>query len=295
MPAPSRSWVFTAFNLALLPLLQASVPNGVRYLVMQEEVCPETGRQHYQGYVEFNSPVRMRKVKELLQDEAMHLEVRKGSRDEAREYAMKEETRVNGPYEFGTWIQGQGTRSDLASVKAAIDAGCSAMELCDADFTAWCKYRSSLDAYHSMRYMQGATFRVVSVHVRWGASGVGKSRWAADSYPGAYWVAPPRARSDGIWFDGYTDHTTIVLDDFDGWLPYRLFLRYTDGYPLLLPVKGSHVPARYDTVVITSNKHPRAWYDGCDWAPVERRLQSVVHEGCDYQAAGVRATCPGLH
>lgn len=52
------------------------------YLVGQREKCPETGREHIQGYVEFEHPQRMDAVKKAIGDAGAHLEVRKGTRDQ---------------------------------------------------------------------------------------------------------------------------------------------------------------------------------------------------------------------
>ena len=53
------------------------------------------------------------------------------------------------------------------------------------------------------------------VTVIWGETGVGKSRWASETYPDAYWK-PPNSK----WWDNYAQEEVIIMDEFYGWLPY---------------------------------------------------------------------------
>lgn len=45
----------------------------------------------------------------------------------------------------------------------------------------------------------------------------------------------------------------MVLDDYDGGLPYDTLLRLCDRYPMIVPVKGGHVPFLAKRVISTSN------------------------------------------
>jgi len=116
------SWTFTTFNVGeFTPPVESK---WFRYLVYQTEICPETGREHFQGYVEFTRSQRMKSVKDLCNDNTMHLEVRQGTREQARAYCMKEDTRKpgedNGPWEFGTWDISPGQRVDLSKARETI-------------------------------------------------------------------------------------------------------------------------------------------------------------------------------
>nr|WAE43040.1 MAG: replication associated protein [Cressdnaviricota sp.] len=102
----------------------------VKYVSWQLEVAPTTGQTHLQGYIEFNSPTTLANAKKVFGGEGtatareVHLEKRKGSRDQARDYSMKEDTREEGPWEYGTWTvsAGQGARSDLSRAVASVIA-----------------------------------------------------------------------------------------------------------------------------------------------------------------------------
>lgn len=121
MAKPLRNWCFTTYNLAGF-----KVPDEdprFRYCVYQAERCPETGNVHLQGYIEFNKAVGFGALKELCNDNTLHLEQRRGTRQEARAYCMKPETRYADPIEFGTWTGGQeGTRVDLNEARERIQS-----------------------------------------------------------------------------------------------------------------------------------------------------------------------------
>lgn len=105
----SRNYVFTCFDEhwhAPDPL-----DEKVRYVVYQLESSPTTDRRHLQGYVELTTSMRLKAVQKLLcLPVDTHMEARRGTRDEARAYCMKEATRVpgseSGPWEHGKWITG---------------------------------------------------------------------------------------------------------------------------------------------------------------------------------------------
>jgi hypothetical protein len=125
MPAPAgsrvRAWVATWNN-----------PNGTlrpedwdpapKYVVWQLEKG-ENGTPHYQIYAEFGQPVSMQQVKKNIHDTA-HLEKRKGTAKQARDYCMKEDTREDGPWEFGEYNEPQqGKRTDIEDLKDFILTG----------------------------------------------------------------------------------------------------------------------------------------------------------------------------
>jgi len=117
-----RNWCFTSFKVDSFPELSSQ---HVKYCVYQREICPETGKEHLQGYIELTKSMRMNAVKCMLEDDTLHLERRKGTRNQCRDYCMKEETRKEGtsPVEFGTFKSTQGQRTDLLQVYSAIKEG----------------------------------------------------------------------------------------------------------------------------------------------------------------------------
>nr|QKN88894.1 MAG: replication-associated protein [Cressdnaviricota sp.] len=85
------------------------LPEKLQYLVYQLETSPTTGKLHAQGYLEWKSTVRVSAVVTALQmPRTPHMEKRNGTREQARAYCMKEETRLAGttPKEYGEWRTG---------------------------------------------------------------------------------------------------------------------------------------------------------------------------------------------
>lgn len=117
-----RNWCFTAFTD--VTNLDWDNMRTVRYAVFQHELCPRTAQDHWQGYIEFTVATRMSAVKELLEDRSVHLEARRGTREQARAYCMKADTRFPGeePYEFGEWTGRQGQRTDLVEARKVIES-----------------------------------------------------------------------------------------------------------------------------------------------------------------------------
>ncbi len=125
-----RNWCFTENdaerNLERFTAVFGGTP--VSYAVFQTERGGSTGREHLQGYIELEKPMRLSEVKKLLGSDTVHLESRRGNRVQARDYCRKSDSRINGPFEFGTWAR-QGKRSDLASIAADIRHGTAIEDL----------------------------------------------------------------------------------------------------------------------------------------------------------------------
>lgn len=116
----ARAWCFTVNNPTFAP---EDLPAATyeRYVCWQLE-CGENGTVHVQGYVEFDRPVRLAALKRWLA--TAHFEKRHGTREQARDYCRKEDSRLAGPYERGDFAAGgAGTRNDLAEAVNALKEG----------------------------------------------------------------------------------------------------------------------------------------------------------------------------
>lgn len=72
----------------------------VVYCIWQAEVGEETGREHLQGYFVLKNRWFLDQVKANMHD-TMHLEARRGTHSQAKDYCRKADTRVLGPFRFG--------------------------------------------------------------------------------------------------------------------------------------------------------------------------------------------------
>lgn len=249
------------------------------YTVFQLEKCPTVNRHHWQGYSEFNCQLSTADFKRIVRELSIHVEPKKGSREQARDYCMKEESRAAGhsPHEVGEWRNvAQGKRTDLDAVKAFIDANplCSDFDLYDNFFSLCAKHMEFFRKYRAMR--QPKRTEMPEVHIFYGAAGTGKSKLASEMAPEAY------RKPAGKWWDGYNGEKDVIMDDFDpSTMPYLEWLKICDRYSLTVEVKGGH--CRVDQVkryFFTSNKNPADWYSACteyDSAAFSRRIFSLKH------------------
>lgn len=258
----SRSWCFTVNN-PLGPLDLSD--KQIRYSVYQLEVG-ESGTRHYQGYLELVTSQRMSYIKGILP--TAHLETRRGTRDQARAYCMKEDSRVEGPWESGEWISGQGSRQDLLCIRDLIKSGWPMREIAEEYFTTWVKNYRALDRY---RLMVGDMRNwMTELHIIVGPSGTGKSKLAHELCPNAYW------KPEGMYFDGYDGQEDIILDDFYGDISFKLLLNMADRYPLKVPFKGGFVNFIARRIIITSNVHYDRWYSQ-DTSALSRRITNLIN------------------
>ena len=95
------NWVFTWNNYNDKKAPQAWP--DMAQLVYQCEICPETKTPHLQGYVRFKKNKRFSAVKALDSDK-IHWELRRGTHEQARDYASKEESRDPGPLVRGSSV-----------------------------------------------------------------------------------------------------------------------------------------------------------------------------------------------
>lgn len=119
----SRSYCFTLNNPEEFEILDFPIssigPLETDLLILPElryaSYQLETGEGftlHFQGYLEFSKPQRLAALKKG-QFTFAHFEPRRGTREQAREYTQKSEGQCAGPWQFGTWSGGQGSRNDL--------------------------------------------------------------------------------------------------------------------------------------------------------------------------------------
>lgn len=254
-------------------LLQDDLPTFVRYIVGQKEIG-EHGTPHLQLYLVTKNPIRLPQLKRWIP--RAHLEKRRGSRLDALRYVLKEDTRCGDRIlrglcesELLKMLDNSSTttlKERLEHIKEGMIEGKSELEVANEDFDIWVRHHRAFERYRML--MTQPRNHPVTVRILLGPTGTGKSKFALDSYPGAYW----KQRSN--WWDGYSGHKTVILDEFYGWLPFDLLLRICDRYPLLVESKGGQIQFVADTVIITSNSQPADWYRNvqCYYPSLYRRI-----------------------
>jgi len=266
---PNRSYCFTAYSKPVWN------NDNIRYMVYQKEMCPETKREHFQGYIELFKPQKLSWLKKLCNE--VHWEPRRGTREQARAYCMKEESRLEPPVESGKWIKGQGERSDLSVVADSILSGISVKEVAYEHPVEFMKFSKGIRALREMYENDHPKLRYpLKVIVLIGKAGAGKSQFVWKETNGMMNTYKLDHDNDGQpWWDGYEGQDILWIDEFYGGIKYSTFLKITDVYPLRLPIKGGHTYANWTKIYITSNKPPCEWYSYGMTDALERRLNEV--------------------
>ncbi len=265
MPPPVRGrfWLGTCFaELANKDAWEQYVTSNtnVQGVLGQQEVCPSTGRTHWQLYFILEKRWTLRTMRESLGTLHCHLEPRRGSHGEAIEYCTKLDTRLEGgdTVDIGGLrsLDGRnqpGRRMDLQRLQQQLDDGVPIADIASTSFTEFLRFHRGLVQYSLLRQPQRSSkTRVV---VLYGDSGTGKSMSALDlGGTSAYWLS-------NKWWCGYHPGSSVVIDDFKGWLPFDFLLRLLDRYPLNVECKGGQICFNSELIVITSNSHPAEWYE----------------------------------
>lgn len=249
----AKNWIFTCNNftegdLGALRTIECA------YLRCQEEIG-ESGTRHLQGVLCLKDRKRRTQLTKLLSPR-FHLEVMRGTIEQADNYAGKRETKVEGGVELlrGTRPSGAGHRSDLAMVAQEIRAGGREAQILDQHPSSYIRYHGGIR--RAIFVCSARRNHKTDVFWYYGRTGTGKSRRAAELAPGAYWKDNGTA-----WWDGYEGHEDVIIDDYRcNMCTFNYLLRLFDRYPMQVQVKGGYVQFVAKRIIVTCNKSPReAW------------------------------------
>lgn len=233
---------------------------AVTYAIWQLEQCPETGRLHYQFYIELKHASTWNIAKKIFGNTS-HIEKCDATVAANIAYASKAETKIEGPWTYGKPSDGQGARHDLAehvnTLKTLAKQGHDANEA----FAIACDMNASIFRYCGSARMVVSGWRSLNnpkttkerhLIIRCGAAGAGKTRGITERFGEENIYRHP----GGEWFDGYNGQPVCTIDDVDeGWFRRHTadIKRWVDWSPVQVPVKGAYVWNGWDYLVITSN------------------------------------------
>ncbi|AEM05805.1 REP [Rodent stool-associated circular genome virus] len=261
--APVTQWVFTRQLAddedAWAWLNRQFETHAYSYLVGQVEQAPTTGQLHIQGYAQMAKRMRLPGMKAL--DSEAHWEHCKAPA-EARAYAMKEDTRVRGPWEFGE-CRTAGRKTTLQDVCALVLEGKSDYDISRVAPEQFVRHFKGISALRVAAKIPGERRTwAPELWVVWGPSGSGKS-WFAQMNVGRrgdrYWKM-----QGNKWWDGYCGRGHRGAGRLQGQLDDPGGLPAPSGP---LPTgrgdrREGPTPMLAKRIVITSNTHPSTWYSG---------------------------------
>ena len=226
-----------------------------RYVCGQLEKAPSTGTLHLQAYLHcFES---MRKPTLIKMNAVAHFEpVLKDNG--AAAYAKKEDSREEGPLEFGEppatkseaakkGVEARKERNKIIMELGALNALHEGLlEVKDYDRLKKCIGLIELD----MKKLEAAPdVRGIWIY---GEPGIGKSHYARETW------ADPFVKGQNKWWDGFNGEKFVLIDDFDknGRVLGHHIKIWADKWGCTGEIKGGTVPLIYDKFIITSNYLP---------------------------------------
>lgn len=266
-----KNWTFTWNNYSsdFKEILNLFYEKHCGYLIYQEEKGEE-GTPHLQGYFQLRNKKRAGWLHKQL-PEGFWLIYSKGSCRSNVDYVSKSETRVAGPYEFGTPVHA-GQRSDLDDAINLV------------------RDSKSLDSVISelpgtyVRYHRGLTSllfgmdkpRNFKTRVFWyyGSTGTGKSRSVFETNESLYWKPATHK-----WWDNYKGESAVIIDDYRrDFSTFAELLRLFDRYPYIVEYKGGSRHFVSSSLYITTPMSPRETWIGRteeDIAQLLRRIDVI--------------------
>lgn len=234
----ARNWLCT-LNNPDISLEKIHELTGAIYSVGQLEKG-ENGTLHYQFYQTFVRQIRLAHYKKRLPQ--AHVEpvlVDNG----VQKYCMKEDTRVEGPWEYGTKPLRRNSKGDWEDVWVKAKRG--RIEEIPADIRVRCYSSIKKIEKDHLVIEDSKDLRGVWIY---GQSGFGKSRMARRDYPDAY----PKLCNK--WWDGYQNQKYVIMDDIG--LEHKVLGQqlkiWSDRYGCILENKGGAMSSKYEKFIVTS-------------------------------------------
>jgi len=219
-----------------------------KYCVFQYE---KGSTYHIQGFIIYPESKRFKNVKQEFL--TAHLEPADGTNFECRNYCMKEETRVAGPFEFGDFAEMK-SRTDILQFHEELEEGASNMELKASFPNLYSSYgpakiESFRQDYFKDKY--SSEMRDVKVTFIYGKTRTGKTSFIYDNFPMSE-ICRVTDYDRGT-FENYQQQKVLVLDEFTGEIKINYLNNLLDKYPVDLSARFANRMACYNEVYIISN------------------------------------------
>lgn len=230
----------------------------------------ENGTFHLQFFLNFKDAVRPAHIKKF--DSKLHVEIVKINNG-AHTYCMKEDTRIEGPWEFGEKPVQRNNKTDWEEVKQNAMTG--KIDKIPADI--YVKHYRNIKQIEKDHMILGPDAEGVRGIWLWGDTGLGKSRYARselcrDTTPFIKWC--------NKWWDGYQSQTHVLMEDIDPshkCLGHHLKI-WTDRYATTGEPKGGSLPLKHTHFIVTSQYSiEQIWEGDIQTIAALRRRFRVTH------------------
>lgn len=268
----AKHWLLTLFDAK--EAAQLKVARGLAaFWSWQQEVCPDTGKIHWQAYFGFSAQWKFTRVKEMFP--TAHIELARSPPD-AWAYCRKLESRLDGGESdcSPAGPPGRGPepkRKQLELVLDAVKSGVAWAELVDQFPIVYATQGAAMCKLYERFRPKRVAASAPRVCILWGPPGTGKSSTAALMFKDAGIVA--FRLTIGKWADGYDYERGLFFDDFSpNLVPRAQLLVLMETGQCRWEVKGATVMMDVDMIIITSNWNPIEWF------PVDKEDPEKMHE-----------------
>lgn len=282
--SPAIFWVFRMSAAipdgAVGPIAAPSDPEEVDRLygtliefcesfAFQLEVAPTTGYRHYQGFLQCVTKQRHTAIQSALNEFGLHFEylakmAKRSTPAAAWAYATKLESRVDGPWLFGS-VRSEAKANKSELFVKGVKEGLTDVQLCDAFPSMYLLHASricELRALYGVAIPMVERVKPLEVLIFFGPPGCGKTQFAIEQGIAAGYVPYLLPIGKDFWLtEKFLGKKYVVIDDFKSNLSLCDLLRLLDKYPIEVPRKYGFCDWLPDIVVVTSNRSPYDWYE----------------------------------
>jgi hypothetical protein len=272
-----EKWRKSAFTCYAWPVEPKFDDDKLAYLAYAHEICPDTKRDHWQGFAYTHVQKVLKGWKRIFP--GAHIEQMFGDFQDNEKYCSKEGQLI----EHGVRPR-QGERTDINQLKVLLDAGRQPLDIAENEPEMFAvvarteRFAENYSQYKRQKLVQHDR-SLPEVFIRWGPPGSGKTRWMDDTYGTGGWTRHPDNTCK--WNDG-CDCDVILFDDVKAnEIPQiTRILALTDRYPLRVKAHNRWIWWKPKVIVFTSNYDPATWWPNepeISFRAFERRVTRIDH------------------
>lgn len=295
----SRSYSTAIYNIKKEDAFNA-LKDHIKYGVFGNEVCPKTGKNHVQSYIQLHRPQRgtwlTHRIRLYLNNFQWTQRWQTCTEDDeyGHGYCGKDDKE---PLICGKQTT-QGQRSDIEHVKDMLMNDASDYDIIQTHPETFMKFSTGIAKMRNIILEHNTQFsRNVDVEVWIGVSGIGKTTTLLKHYQRSAFRLV-QGTQPNLWWCGYKGQKTLIIDDFTGWIPDNVMLHITQGHMEELPIKYGSTYAQWTKVYIVSNYNTNDWYNGKGISnEFHNRIKANIKYfvTCDEVQKESRAFAPNLH
>lgn len=269
-----RSYCFTDFSRDSEFLL--ALPWS--YICWGHEICPSTGRPHYQGFIYLKDAKTESAVRKMFGGRHVEKQYEKATNQDSIDYCKGNHTNHKGVYkplnevfeEYGFAPEPQGKRNDILLIHEKIKEGnCTMRDILSSTDT----FQTIRIAEINLKYFEKPRNWAPEVFWYYGDTGTNKTKTAYEMCEDPY-----TCMGSAKWWEGYDGHADVIIDDYrPEFCNFNDLLRILDRYAYRIENKGGTRQLRAKRIFITTPKHPmNTWRDKTD-EDISQLLRRITH------------------